>query len=275
MRRQGELMGKVGRRDPVKVRSVFLSDVHLGTRECRADRLLDFLHSVDMERLYLVGDIIDLWSLRKGIYWPQQHSNVLRTLLGKAKQGTRIIVVPGNHDEPLREFCGQAFGNIEFHRDCVHVSARGLRLLVLHGDEFDGIVRGGRLVALLGSHLYDLVLRWSYRLNVLRGLLGLRHWSLATWIKGRVGNAVRHVERFEHAAAAAARRAGLDGVICGHIHRPEVAALQGVLYCNDGDWVEHCTALVEDRSGELELWDWSQADAGVAYLVADTQPQAA
>jgi hypothetical protein len=268
-------MGKNERRDPIKVRSVFLSDVHLGTRECRADRLLDFLHAVDMERLYLVGDIIDLWSLRKGIYWPQQHSNVLRTLLGKAKQGTRIIFVPGNHDELLREFCGQTFGNIEFHREHIHVTARGLRMLVLHGDEFDGIVKGGRIAAMLGSHLYDLVLRWGYRVNAVRSLLGFPHWSLATWIKGKVGNAVRYVERFERAAAAQARRSQLDGVICGHIHRPEVATLEGVLYCNDGDWVEHCTALVEDRSGELELWDWSQASSDVAQLHRLPQAQAA
>ena len=148
-------------------------------------------------------------------------------------------------------------------------------MLVLHGDEFDGIVKGGRIAALLGSHLYDLVLRWGYRLNAIRSLLGFSHWSLATWIKGKVGNAVRYVERFERAAATAARRSQLDGVICGHIHRPEVATLEGVLYCNDGDWVEHCTALVEDRSGELELWDWSQANSDVAHLHRTPQMQAA
>ena len=261
-------MSRSERPDPIKVRSVFLSDLHLGTRECRADRILDFLHSVDMEQLYLVGDVIDLWSLSKGIYWPQSHSNVLRTILGKAKQGTRVIYVPGNHDDPLREFCGQSFGNIEFHREYVHETARGMKMLVLHGDEFDGAVKGVRWISVLGTHLYDISLRAGYRLNTVRNALGFPHWSLVTWLKGRVGNPVRYVERFERAAAHAARRSGLDGVICGHIHRPEVATLEGVLYCNDGDWVEHCTALVEDRSGELELWNWSQPGHASEHLHA-------
>jgi UDP-2,3-diacylglucosamine pyrophosphatase LpxH len=246
------------RPDPVKVRSVFLSDLHLGTRECRAERILDFLHSVDMEQLYLVGDVIDLWALRSGIYWPQSHNNVLRTILGKAKQGTRVFYVPGNHDSLLREFCGHSFGNVEFHREIVHVTARGLRMLVLHGDEFDGAVKCSRWSSFLGTHLYDVSLRIGYHLNRVRQAMGFRHWSLVTWLKGRVGNVLRYVAEFERAAAHTVRRRGLDGVICGHIHRPEVQTLDGVLYCNDGDWVEHCTALVEDRSGELELWDWSE-----------------
>jgi UDP-2,3-diacylglucosamine pyrophosphatase LpxH len=244
---------------PHKVRSAFLSDLHLGTRECLADRILDFLHTVQMEQLFLVGDVIDLWALRSGIYWPQSHNNVLRTILGKAKQGTRVIYVPGNHDELLRELCGNTFGNLEIHREYVHVTATGRRMLVLHGDEFDAAVKCSRWTSALGTRMYDLSLRAGYHLNTARRALGFSHWSLATWLKNRVGNAVRYVQGFERAAAHAARRRGLDGVICGHVHRPQIATLDGVLYCNDGDWVEHCTALIEDRDGELQLWDWSSA----------------
>lgn len=242
----------------MRVRSVFLSDIHLGTLECQAERLLDFLESVQTDVLYLVGDIVDLWSLRGGLYWPQSHAAVLRTIFAKARAGTRVVFVPGNHDERLREFCGHHFGHIEVLRDCVHETRDGRRMLVLHGDEFDGHVKCGRWMSALGTHLYDLLLRWGYRLNAARRFFGYGHWSLVTWLKGRVGNVRRHVERFERAAAGEARRRGLDGVVCGHIHRPSVATLEGVLYCNDGDWVEHCTALVEGPQGELQLWAWPE-----------------
>jgi len=221
------------------------------------------------------GDVIDLWSLRSGIYWLQAHNDVLRTILGKAKQGTRVIYIPGNHDELLREFCGHSFGNIEFHREYVHVTARGMKMLVLHGDEFDGVVKCSRWTSALGTHAYDFSLRMGYRLNAVRRAMGFPHWSLATWLKSRVGNAVRYVQGFERAAAHAVRSRELDGVICGHIHRPEVATLDDVLYCNDGDWVEHCTALVEDRSGELELWDWSEPAHALQYLHRTPGMQAA
>jgi UDP-2,3-diacylglucosamine pyrophosphatase LpxH len=247
-----------GTRSGLRARSVFLSDIHLGTLECQAERLLDFLESVQMDCLYLVGDIVDLWSLRGGLYWPQTHAAVLRTIFAKARAGTRVVFIPGNHDERFREFCGHQFGNIEVLRDCVHQTGDGRRLLVLHGDEFDSAVKCGRWMSALGTQLYDLFLRWGYRLNRARRLLGFGHWSLVTWLKSRVGNVRRHVERFERAAASEARRRGLDGVVCGHIHRPSVATLEGVLYCNDGDWVEHCTALVESHHGEMQLWNWPE-----------------
>ena len=261
--------------DPIKVRSAFLSDVHLGTRECLADRVLDFLHSVEMENLYLVGDFIDLWSLRSGLYWPQAHNNILRTILGKAKLGTRVIYIPGNHDMLLRQFCGHTFGNVEIHREFLHVTARGLRMLVLHGDEFDGAVKCSRWTSALGTHMYDFTLRIGYRLNTVRRALGFPHWSLATWLKSRVGNAVRYVQGFERAAVHEARRRDLDGVICGHIHRPELTTMDGVLYCNDGDWVEHCTALVEDASGKLALWDWAEPRRAAQYQNAPSPLRAA
>jgi UDP-2,3-diacylglucosamine pyrophosphatase LpxH len=241
-------------RPSVQVRSVFLSDIHLGARECRADLLLDFLHQVHMEQLFLVGDVIDIWSLRRSFYWPQLHNNVLRTLLGKAKHGTRIIYVPGNHDEEFRDLCGSVFGNLEVHREFVHVTAQGQRMLVLHGDEFDGSVKCSRWLAALGSGMYDVTLGLNRGFNRVRRAFGFPYWSLASYLKSKVGNAVKYVERFEDAAAHAVQRRGLDGIICGHIHRPMVSQLHGVQYCNTGDWVENCSALIEDRRGELRLW---------------------
>jgi UDP-2,3-diacylglucosamine pyrophosphatase LpxH len=242
----------------VHARSVFLSDIHLGTPDCRADLLLDFLQTVQMDRLYLVGDIIDLWALRRGFYWPQAHNNVLRTLLGKTRHGTEVICVPGNHDADLREFCGMQFGNIRLQRETEHVTARGQRLLVTHGDEFDTAVRCNRLLAALGTHMYDVALWLNRRVNAVRSRFGHPYWSLAGYLKSRIGNAVEYVRRFEQAAAHQARHRGFDGIVCGHIHRPEITTIDGVLYCNDGDWVDSCTALVESRGGELELWQWRE-----------------
>jgi UDP-2,3-diacylglucosamine pyrophosphatase LpxH len=241
----------------IHVRSAFISDVHLGSRECRADLVLDFLRHVQMQQLFLVGDIVDVWSLRRSFYWPQMHSDVLRTILGKTKHGTRVIYVPGNHDEQMREICGASFGNLEIHRDYVHTTARGIKLLIMHGDEFDGAVQCSRWLTALGSGLYDVTLGANRLVNSVRRRLGYPYWSLAGYLKNRVGNAMRYVHGFERAAAQAARRRGVDGIVCGHIHRPELIELDGMLYCNDGDWVDSCSALIEDRSGELELWHWN------------------
>ncbi len=251
---------------PIRVRTAFLSDIHLGTRECRADLLLDFLHRVQPEQLILIGDIVDLWSLRRSFYWPQSHNNVLRTILGKAKHGTRIIYVPGNHDIDLREFAGMAFGNLEVHRTYVHTTARDLKLLVLHGDEFDAAVKCSGWLTALGSWAYDLTMFLNRHFNSIRHRFGYRYWSLAGYLKSKVGNAMHYVYSFEQAAAREARRQGLDGIVCGHIHRPELTTIDDVLYCNDGDWVENCTVLVEDRSGELELWNWAESHSGVPSL---------
>ncbi len=240
----------------LRVRTVFISDVHLGFKGCSADLLLEFLHHVDMDFLFLVGDIIDVWSMRKSMFWPQSHNNVLRTILGKAKKGTQIFFIPGNHDEVFRDFDGAAFGNLFIHREYVHHGARGRRMLVLHGDEFDSVVKCSPWLARLGSTLYDLLLAANPYINGVRRLFDLPHWSLSAYLKGKAKTAVQYIGSFEDAVAQAARRRGVDTVVCGHIHRAEMREIDGVLYCNDGDWVESCTSLVEDTNGQLRLIDW-------------------
>lgn len=238
-------------------RTVWISDVHLGFSGCQADFLLDFLHHVTCDRLYLVGDIIDFWQMRRGLYWPQAHNNVVRTLLGKAKHGTEVIYVPGNHDELLREHDGLQMGNVAIQGRVVHQTADGRRLLVMHGDEFDSVVQCSRLLALAGSQAYALLLRANRLVNFVRSRCGLPYWSLAGHLKHRVKNAVNFISNFESAVALAARRHDVDGVVCGHIHRAEISMIGEVLYLNCGDWVESCTALVEHDDGKIELLHWS------------------
>jgi UDP-2,3-diacylglucosamine pyrophosphatase LpxH len=254
------------------VRSVFLSDIHLGTADCRADLLLDFLESVQTERLYLVGDIIDLWAARRGLHWPADHGRVLWLLYERMRQGVEVICIPGNHDAELREFCGAQLGGLRLQREALHVTAQGLRLLVTHGDEFDAAVRCNRLLAAVGTHLYDVALWLNRRVNAIRNRLGQPYWSLAGYLKSRIGNAVEYVHRYEQAAAQLARHRGFDGIVCGHIHRPAVRTIDGVLYCNDGDWVDSCTALAELRSGELQLWSWSERRSPLARNAPSSRP---
>jgi UDP-2,3-diacylglucosamine pyrophosphatase LpxH len=237
-----------------RLRSVFLSDVHLGSKDCRAKELLEFLAGVETDHLFLVGDIVDFWSLRRSFFWPQEHNEVLRTILDMAKEGTRVIYVPGNHDDDIREFCGSQFGNLTIRRKYVHSTADGREFLVMHGDEFDTAVKCSRWLARFGAVAYEFMMRINRGVNVCRRALGLKYWSLATYVKLRLANAVRYVEAFETAAAQAARSRNLSGIICGHIHRASVREIDGVLYCNDGDWVESCTALVESPGGQLSLW---------------------
>lgn len=251
--------------DPVRFRSIFISDVHLGFRGCRADFLLDFLRSTTADKLYLVGDIIDVWNMRRGIYWPQEHNNVIRTLLGKAKHDCEVIFVPGNHDEVFRDYCGMTLGNIAIRRDAIHETADGRRLLVLHGDEFDSVVRVSPWLAALGNHAYGFLLRLNRYVNGFRRLFGLQYWSLAAFLKHKVKNAVSFISSFEDAVVREARRREVDGVVCGHIHRPEIRDIQGVLYLNDGDWVESCTALVEHEDGRLELIHWGDDRTSVKH----------
>jgi UDP-2,3-diacylglucosamine pyrophosphatase LpxH len=237
-----------------RVRTAFISDLHLGTRECQAGELAHFLRSVEMDELYLVGDIVDLWNMRRGIYWPAQHHEVLKLIIDKARNGTRVIYVPGNHDELARGLVGSLLAGVEVHEECVHTTRDGRRLLVIHGDVFDGAVRFSPALKLIGCALYSVILFANRYVDFMRGMFGMRRWSLATWLKTRVGNAMAYVQRYEQVAAQAAAARGFDGIVCGHIHRPQMAEIGGVLYCNDGDWVEHCTALVEDRNGMLSLW---------------------
>ncbi len=241
---------------PLKVRSVFISDIHLGFKGCSADLLLDYLHHVEMDYLFLVGDIVDVWSMKKTMYWPQAHINVLRTILGKAKRGTKVIFVPGNHDEVFRDFDGAVFGNLEIHREYIHIGAGGRRMLLLHGDEFDSVVKCSPWLAKLGSTLYDVLLAINPYINWVRRKFKLPHWSLSAYLKSKAKKAVQYIGSFEDAVALAARKRGVDTVVCGHIHRAEIREIDGILYCNDGDWVESCSALVEDMNGQLRLIDW-------------------
>ena len=239
-------------------RTIWISDTHLGTRGCKAEFLLDFLKYTRSEKLYLVGDIVDGWRLKRSWYWPQFHNDVLQKLLRKARKGTKVIYVPGNHDEAARQFVGLQFGGIDVMRECVHETADGKRFLVTHGDDFDVIVRYARWIALLGDWAYTLLLVVNHHFNSLRRVLGFPYWSLSAYLKHKVKNAVEYVSQYEDAVAATARNRGLDGVVCGHVHCAEMRNIDGILYCNDGDWVESCTALVEHLDGRLELVHWAQ-----------------
>lgn len=242
--------------DRLLYRSVFVSDLHLGTPGCQAGPLLDFLKAHPSDFLYLVGDIVDGWQLRKRWYWPQQHNDVVQKLLRRARKGCRVVYVPGNHDEFARQFTGHHFGGIEVLEEAVHVAATGQQLWVIHGDYFDGVVQCARWLAHVGDSLYELTLTLNRHLNRLRRRLGLPYWSLSAYLKHKVKKALNYVTGFETAVAHEARRRGHQGVVCGHIHRAEMREIEGVLYCNDGDWVESRTALVEHHDGRLELVQW-------------------
>ncbi|MDT8992197.1 UDP-2,3-diacylglucosamine diphosphatase [Curvibacter sp. APW13] len=240
-----------------RVRAVFVSDIHLGTAGCQAQALLDFLKHYPSDYLYLVGDIVDGWQLRRRWYWPQAHNDVVQKLLRRARKGCEVVFIPGNHDEFARAFAGHQFGGISVALDAVHTTADGRRLWVTHGDHFDGVVQCAKWLAYLGDYFYELSLRINRHLNVWRRRLGLPYWSLSAYLKHRVKTALNYVMDFEAAVADEARRRGLQGVVCGHIHRAQMRDIGGVLYCNDGDWVESLTALVEHPDGRLELVDWS------------------
>jgi len=242
---------------PRRCRAIWLSDIHLGSTGCKAEYLLDFLKHHDCETLYLVGDIVDGWQLRKGWYWPRAHNDVVQKLLRKARKGTRVVFVPGNHDEFARQFVGLAFGDIEVVEEAVHLTADGRRLWVVHGDHFDAVIQRARWLAFVGDSLYTLTLTLNHWFNRLRSRMGLGYWSLSQYLKHRVKNAVSFISDFEGALADEARRRGFDGVVCGHIHKAEIREIGGVLYCNDGDWVESLSALVETPDGELQLVFWS------------------
>ena len=234
-------------------RTIWLSDIHLGTRGCKAEFLLDFLRCNESETLYLVGDIIDGWRLRRSWYWAQSHNDVVQKILRKARKGTRVIYVPGNHDEAMRQFVGLELGRIAVEHEAVHTLLDGRRLLVTHGDLFDGVVQQAKWLAHLGDTLYTIILALNRHFNHLRQRLGMPYWSLSQYLKHQVKNAVSYISDFEHAVAHEAKRRGFDGVVCGHIHKAEMRDIEGVLYANDGDWVESLTALAETCSGELQI----------------------
>ena len=248
-------------------RTVWISDIHLGTSGCQARALLDFLRRVDCETLYLVGDIIDGWQLRRSWYWPQSHNDVVQKILRKARKGTRVVFVPGNHDEFARRYLGHNFGGVDVVDEAVHTTADGRRLWVTHGDLFDGVIQCAKWLAYLGDSAYEFTLKLNRWFNSARARLGLPYWSLSKYLKLKVKRAVSYVSDFEVAVAREARKRGLQGVVCGHIHHAEMRDIDGVLYCNDGDWVESLTALVEHHDGRLEIADWSaQRDRATAPL---------
>jgi UDP-2,3-diacylglucosamine pyrophosphatase LpxH len=255
---QGMLMAA----SPRRFRALFISDVHLGARGCQADRLLDFLRHHDADLIYLVGDIVDGWQLKSGWYWPQTHNDVVQKLLRKARKGARVIYVPGNHDEFLRDYYGTHFGGVEVTEQALHVGADGRRYLVIHGDYFDLVVTQARWLALLGDKAYDLAIAANRIFNVVRRRLGFPYWSLSKWAKLKVKNAVNYIGEFEKTLVAEANRHGADGVICGHIHHAVIHHEYGIRYVNCGDWVESCTAVVEHQDGRLEIIDWSNAAKG-------------
>jgi UDP-2,3-diacylglucosamine pyrophosphatase LpxH len=244
------------------VRAIWISDVHLGTRGAHAEALAAFLKQYECDELYLVGDIIDGWRLRARLFWPQTHTDVIRRILTKARRGTRVQLVTGNHDEFLRRYSHLVLGNITLCDQAEHVTADGRRLMIVHGDQYDSVVQCQKWLAFLGDKGYTLLL-WANRwFNRFRATFGYGYWSLSAHVKQRVKGAVSYISRFEDAVAWDCRRHGFDGVVCGHIHHAEIRELDGATYYNCGDWVESCTALVELDDGRIELRYWASADVG-------------
>lgn len=254
------------------VRSVFISDTHLGTRACQAERLLDFLREHPAEHLFLIGDIVDFWAMSRGIYWSPAQNTVLQKVLRRARHGERVMFIPGNHDEALREYCGVSFGDIQVAAEHIHETADGRRFLLLHGDEFDQVTRYHRWIAVVGDIGYNLLVRLNIALSWLRRRLGRPgYWSLAGFAKRKVKSALRFIFDFEASVMHHVRERGLDGVICGHIHWAAIREVDDLTYINCGDWVDSCTAIVEHLDGRLELVDWHgqvRGDARAATLLA-------
>jgi UDP-2,3-diacylglucosamine pyrophosphatase LpxH len=257
-----------------QVRSIFLSDIHLGTRACQADRLLEFLREYESEFLFLVGDIIDFWAMSRGIYWSQAQNTVVQKILKRARHGVRVVFIPGNHDEAIREYVGTSFGDIQVVHDHVHTAADGRRYLLLHGDEFDTVTRYHRWLAALGDRAYSFVVRLNIALSWIRRTLGVSgYWSLSGYAKRKVKSAVSFIYDFEESVVRNVQDRDLDGVICGHIHAATIRDIQGITYINCGDWVDSCTAILEHGDGRMELVHWgapTRAAEPQSDLVFDT-----
>ncbi len=253
-------------------RAMFVSDVHLGTRACRADDFLEFLREHDAETIYLVGDIVDFWGLKRGGYWPQSHNDVVQKLLRKVRKGSRIVYVPGNHDEALRGYIGAHFGGIEVLNETIHETGDGRQILVIHGDSFDGAVKIGRWMGAIGDHSYDVAAAANTALNRVRRMAGLDYWSLSQHLKMQVKQAVKYIDRFEDVASAEAQRRGVDGIICGHIHHAANRRINGVSYYNCGDWVDTRSALVEDWDGTIRLMHWQAVKAAAQQTIGPREP---
>lgn len=245
-----------------RVRTLFLSDIHLGTRACQAERLLDFLREHPAENIFLIGDIIDFWAMKRSINWSAAQNTVVQKILRRARQGTDVIFIPGNHDEALRGYCGTNFGGIRVEREWVHTAADGKRYLLVHGDEYDQVTRYHKWVAILGDVSYNLLVRINIGLSWMRRQLGISgYWSLAGYAKRKVKTALQFIFDFEENVVHGAKTRGLDGVICGHIHWAAIRDLHGLTYVNCGDWVDSCTGIVEHLDGRLELISWTETSA--------------
>lgn len=242
---------------PRHFRTLFLSDLHLGARGCQAGKILDFLRHHDADTIYLVGDIVDGWALKSSWFWPQSHNDVVQKILRKARKGTRIVYIPGNHDEFLRDYYGSHFGGIEVVEQAVHVAADARRYLVVHGDHFDLVVTQARWLALLGDKAYDFAIVVNRVCNNIRRACGLGYWSLSQWAKLKVKNAVSFIGEYEKALVAGARKHEVDGIVCGHIHHAAIHEDLGIRYVNCGDWVENCTAIAEHHDGRFEIIHWA------------------
>jgi len=256
-----------------RYRTIWVSDIHLGTRGCNAKMLIDFLDRTDSETMYLVGDIIDGWRMKKRFYWPSAHNDIVWRIMKRAKRGTRVVYIPGNHDEMFRQFTGLNFGGVEIRRKAIHETADGRKLLVLHGDEFDTIMLAHRWLAFLGDAAYEMMMRLNVAVNRVRALFGMPYWSLSKHAKHKVKNAVEFISRFEEVVAHEAGTRGVDGVVCGHIHTAEIRDINGVEYYNDGDWVEGCTALVEHFDGRMEILHWADEIAAREKAAAQAEAQ--
>lgn len=254
---KGQIRLKAETREIRRVRALFISDVHLGMRPIRVGQLIDFLRWHDADVMYLVGDIVDGWRLAKSWHWPVEYNELAQLLLEKAAAGTRMVVLPGNHDEFLRDYLGTYFGEVEFVDRTVHTTAQGKTYLVIHGDQFDVVVRHAKWLAHVGDWAYRFALRVNIAINWIRRRLGLSYWSLSAWAKNKVKNAVSVIGRFEEALSLEARDSGVDGIICGHIHHADMHNRLGVHYINTGDWVESCTAIAEEYDGQFELITWT------------------
>ena len=257
-------------------RTIWISDVHLGTKGCNHELLIDFLDHTDSDTMYLVGDIIDGWRLKKKVYWPPEHSDIVWRILKRAKRGTRIIYIPGNHDEMVRPFSGMNFGGVEIMRAAFHDTADGRRLMVLHGDEFDTIMLAHRWLAFVGDALYHVMMKLNNWVAAARKRLGLPYWSISKAAKNKVKNAVEFISKYEEVVARAAAERGVDGVVCGHIHTAEFRSFEyggkRVEYWNDGDWVEGCNALVEHADGRMEILHWPDEVARRNRCESDVTP---
>ena len=258
--RRSSTGGTIARRGRARRhRTIFISDTHLGTPGCKAEALANFLAHNECDTLFLVGDIVDGWQLKRRWFWTEAQQRVVNEILRKVDNGTRVIFVPGNHDEFARHYAGRLFGGIEITNEAIHETADGRRLWVLHGDRFDGVIHYARWLAHIGDRAYGMALKLNDLLFTVRKRLGLPYWSLSAWLKHKVKNAVEYISRFEETVAREASARGVDGVVCGHIHHAEIRRIGDVLYLNDGDWVESCSALVEDGRGHLEILRWAPA----------------